>query len=434
MKLNCLLNILLALFILDCCRTHAAEVNRFPIGPAYANDAVNADVFRVSALASANGFQFVTYYAPDGRIVVGRRKIGETLWDLAVQDFRGNVRDAHNDVVLGISSDGIVHLSYDHHGSPLHYRISQLPYDIHHFSKLLPMTGQTERRVTYPQFLASPDGSFYFFYRDGSSGNGSLCVNRYDAKSKTWSIVAHPLINGEHQCNPYWWRPAFGKDGSIHLAWCWRDTGRVETNHDICYTRSNDGGRTWVRSDGSKQIIPITRNNAEVVMAIARGSNLINQCSSAVDRAGRPHLVQYFNDSTGIPQYFDVWFDGNKWRKSQVSHRTGKFSLSGGGSLAIPLSRPEIAAAPDRTIVLIAREADAGGGIRLYKSDPTFTHWRVIDLLKENLADWEPSYDLARLRNDGVLSLFVLAVKQGNHERTTHFGPQQASVVETRLP
>src|SRR5439155_10100201 len=150
-------------------------------------------------------------------------------------------------------------------------------------------------------------------------------------------------IDGQNKRRPYWWRTSAGPDGSLHIAWCWRDSPDASTNHDLCYARSNDGGKTWLRSDGKPQVVPITLENAEVVSPIAKGSNLINQCSSAVDADGHPHLVQYLNDGHGVPQYFDVWFDGSTWHRSQVSHRTAKFSISGGGSLAIPISRPEVA-------------------------------------------------------------------------------------------
>ncbi len=409
-------------------------VTRMPLGMAYASDAVNTPVFRVSAVLSAAGHQFATYYAPDGSIVLARREIGSTTWDIAVQSFKGNFKDAHNDVVLGISSDGILHLSYDHHGNPLHYRVSTKPYDIHSLSEPRPMTGKEEEHVTYPQFISAPDGTLYFFYRDGASGNGTLCINRYDVTTKTWQVVAHPLVDGENKCNPYWWRPAIGADGTIHLAWCWRDSPDASSNHDLCYTRSSDGGKTWQRSDGKPQELPITQENAEVVELIKKGSNLINQCSAAVDASGNPHLAQYFNDADGSPQYFDVWFDGSKWHKSQVSHRTSKFHIGGGGTLAIPISRPEIAITKTGTVCLITRDADAGGGIRLYQAKAPYQNWTTVDLTHEDLGNWEPSYDLSRLRDDSILSLFVLPVQQGNHERTTSFPPQQAIILETPLP
>lgn len=42
------------------------------------------------------------------------------------------------------------------------------------------MTGQRERKATYPQFLVGPEGELTFTYRDGGSGNSDQIVNRYD--------------------------------------------------------------------------------------------------------------------------------------------------------------------------------------------------------------------------------------------------------------
>jgi hypothetical protein len=401
---------------------------------AFASDAVNTAIFRCNALVTAGQFQFVCYYAPDGSVVVGRREASDSKWDLETMSFKGNVKDAHNVVVLGVSSDGLLHLSYDHHGNKLHYRLSANPYDIHSFGDEQPMTGHLEDHVTYPQFISGSDGTLYFFYRDGASGNGTLGLNRYDSASKKWQTMHHPLIDGENQCNPYWWRPAAGPDGSLHVAWCWRDSPDASTNHDLCYTRSNDGGKTWIRSDGSPQKVPIIRSNAEVVDPISKGSNLINQCSLAVDPDGQPHLVQYFNDDSGCPQYYDEWFDGSKWHRSQVSHRTAKFSISGGGTLAIPISRPEVAISKSGTVYVITRDAEVGGGIRLYRASKPYETWEAIDLTHDDLGNWEPSYDPIALRDSGVLSLFVLPVQQGSHEKTTSYPPQEAAVLQVMLP
>jgi BNR repeat-containing family member len=409
------------------------SITRIPIGPAYASDAVNTSIFRVNAVTTSGSRQFVTYYAPDGRVVVGERNLPGATWDLAVQSFKGNIHDSHNDVVLGISADGLLHLAYNHHDNPLHYRVSERPFDIRSFGDPRPMTGKDERRVTYPQFLNAPDGTLYFFYRDGASGNGSLCLNRYDMKSKSWQAVQHPLIDGQGKRNPYWWRPSIGTDGTIYLGWCWRDTPNAQTNHDLCFACSKDGGHTWLRSDGQSQSLPITAENAQVIDPIPTGSNLINQCSSAVDSQGHCHLVQYFDDDAGVPQYFDEWFDGQTWHKAQVSHRTVKFSLTGGGALAIPISRPEVAIAPDDTVYVITRDAEVGGGIRLYQASAPYHDWKTVDLTHSDLGNWEPMYDLNRFRDCGVLSLFVLPVEQGNHERTTNFGPHEAAIVEVPL-
>jgi hypothetical protein len=408
-------------------------MKRIPLGTAFADDAVNTSIFRVNSVISAGNYQFAAYYAADASVVVARRDLGSVKWDIATQPFKGNVADAHNDVVLGISADGLVHVSYDHHGNPLHYRVSGKPFDIHSFGDTQPMTGRDEEHVTYPQFISAPDGRLYFFYRDGASGNGTLCLNRYNVESKSWTAVQHPLVDGEGKCNPYWWRPSIATDGAIHLAWCWRDTPNAETNHDLCYSFSKDGGRTWLRSDGEPQQLPITRENAEVIDAIHKGSNLINQCSSAVDAQGHCHLAQYFNDTGGVPQYFHEWFDGRAWHKNQVTHRTVPFLLSGGGSLAIPISRPEIAIKHDGIVCLITRDAEAGGGIRLYEATMPYEKWWPIDVSHDDLGYWEPTYDRARLTDAGILSLFILPVQQGNHERMTKFGAHVAEIMEIDL-
>ena len=210
------------------------EVYRSNPGLAYAATGVNACIFRINALTSFGGRQYVTYYDVNGFVVVGERSLESQTWTTHRLPIQGNVADAHNSTVIGISSDGRIHLCYDHYNHPLHYRVSKRPGEIA-FGRERTMTGQTESHVCYPTFLNSPDGSFYFMYRDGASGNGVLCLNRYGKNGK-WTALHHPLIDGQGRASPYWWRPDFGPDGTIHLAWCWRSGFDANTNHDICYT------------------------------------------------------------------------------------------------------------------------------------------------------------------------------------------------------
>jgi hypothetical protein len=69
---------LICLIAIACAVASGADepsITRLPIGLAYASDAVNTPVFRVSAVLTAAGHQFATYYAPDGSVVVARREI-----------------------------------------------------------------------------------------------------------------------------------------------------------------------------------------------------------------------------------------------------------------------------------------------------------------------------------------------------------------------
>src|SRR5439155_12475017 len=164
--------------------------------------------------------------------------------------------------------DGYLHVSWGHHGNPLHYVRGKDPGSLE-FGSPSSMTGQNESNVTYPQLFRLPDGNLIFLFRDGASGRGNLVVNRYHTKSRTWTQVHANLISGENQRNAYPQACVDGR-GSVHMSWVWRDSGDVATNHDLCYARSDDGGRTWKKSDGSAYAIPITAATAEVATHISQ--------------------------------------------------------------------------------------------------------------------------------------------------------------------
>ena len=66
----------------------------------------------------------------------------------------------------------------------------------------------------------------------------------YDAETQTWQRLHDNLISGENQRNAYW-QACVGADGTLHVSFNWRETWGVETNHDICYAKSEDGGETY---------------------------------------------------------------------------------------------------------------------------------------------------------------------------------------------
>ena len=88
---------------------------------------VNGQTFQQDALASFGGSQYAAYYDSARRLCVARRRAGESQWEVirfGDYHFKGN--DSHNVAVLGICpADGTIHLAFDHHGSPLHYRVSR---------------------------------------------------------------------------------------------------------------------------------------------------------------------------------------------------------------------------------------------------------------------------------------------------------------------
>lgn len=51
-------------------------VREVPVAPGYAAMSVNTAVFRGSSLVSDSDHQFIVFYDPEGRVVVGRRALG----------------------------------------------------------------------------------------------------------------------------------------------------------------------------------------------------------------------------------------------------------------------------------------------------------------------------------------------------------------------
>ncbi len=377
------------------------------VGNGFAGSSVNSAIFRQQAICTFRDYQYLAYYDSTGQIVFARQQHGKEDWELFFTRLYGKIRDAHNVVSFAFDRLGYIHLCYDMHNDSLIYRQSVRPEDPYEFTALLPMTGQRETKVTYPQFINAPDSTLYFFYRDGSSGNGDLMLNRYDATSRVWSVVQHPLITGEGQRNPYWMTPTFDAAGALHVAWCWRDTPDVNTNHDICYAVSPTGGKTWLASSGLTYQLPITQANAEVIAPIPQGSGLINQCSMAVDGQNRPHIAYYRSDDKGVPQYFHLWWDNRSWHEDQVTQRTFRFDLAGRGTRYLMISRPQIAVDKDAVVYLIFRDEEKGGRSRIAKSlrEP-YTQWQEFDIYGESMFAWEPNYDLSYWQQKNELHLF----------------------------
>lgn len=165
----------------------------------------------------------------------------------------------------------------------------------------------------------------------------------------------------------------------------------VETNHDLCYACSSDGGKTWQKSNGETYNLPIREANAEYACRIPQNSELINQTSMSADTEGHPYIVTYWRDTDStIPQYRLVWHDGINWHNRPIMNRTQAFSLKGGGTKMIPISRPRIAVDKGRAFFLF-RDAERGSKVSMaYTADLKSGEWQVTDLTDFSVDAWEP--------------------------------------------
>ncbi|WP_207393591.1 BNR repeat-containing protein [Duganella aceris] len=410
-----------------------AGVTTSVVGDGWANNSVNAVVFRKNSLVTHGDQQYIGYYDAERYLVLGKRKLGTSKWTLRRSAWQGNTADAHNAISIMVDGDGYLHVSWDHHNNPLRYARGVAPGSLELGPKLA-MTGADENEVSYPEFYRLPDGKLLFFYRLGGSGRGDLVINRYDVKLRRWTRLHTNLITGEGKRNAYW-QAFLDHRGTLHLSWVWRESPDVASNHDLAYARSRDGGVTWETSAGKPYALPIDAASAEYALRIPRNSELINQTSMAADKDGHPYIASYWRDAgSTVPQYHVVFHDGAGWTARALDFRKTAFSLSGQGTKAIPIARPQIMVSMSGPGgLLVFRDEERGSKVSVVSvSDFAAGKWSVADLTDASVGAWEPSFDTELWRRSGTLSLFVQKVSQVDGEGQAQVPPQPVTVLDWR--
>ncbi|MBK7873360.1 MAG: BNR repeat-containing protein [Saprospiraceae bacterium] len=431
-KPESLIILLLFIFLYGACNS----VTQSKIGLGWAKNSVNTVVFRKNALTTHQEYQYTAYYDSSGYVILAKRKLSSTKWEVNKTNLKGRVADAHNTISIMVDGDGYLHLTWDHHNNALNYCKSMMPNSLQ-MSQPVDMIGAEEEDVTYPEFHRLPNGDLLFMYRQGVSGRGNLVINRYYISTKTWQRLHSILIDGEGERNAYW-QAFVDEKGIIHLSWVWRETWDVATNHDLCYARSVDGGKTWQKSTNEVYQLPIKQSTAEYAALIPMKSELINQTSMYADRNGNPHIVSYWTpQGTMIPQYHIIYNTGNGWRTQQVSSRTSPFSLSGGGTKKIPIARPQLVL-DDLKIsakeYLSFRDEERGNKVSISVSeDLNEQNWQTFDVAETNLGSWEPNYDTELWKRKYKLHLFVQRTGQGDGEQLEELSPQNIFILSVDL-
>lgn len=429
-KANHILTILTAIL----CTLSGHAQTLIAVADGWAGNSVNATVFRKNSLVTYQNTQFIAYYNADGYVVLGKRRVDDTKWTLNKTQYKGNVTDAHNTISIMVDGNGYLHIAWDHHGNPLRYAKSITPLALE-LGEQQPMSGEIESNVTYPEFFRMPNGDLIFMYRDGQSGQGNLVLNHYDVQTKKWTQVQKNLIDGEGKRNAYW-QACVDNKGTIHLSWVWRETWDVATNHDLCYAKSDDGGKTWQTSEGKKYTLPINASIAEYICNITQNSELINQTSMTADNYGNPYIATYWREqSSSIPQYHIVYKNGKKWSNVNLGFRQTPFSLKGGGTKRIPISRPQLAAKIEGknniSLILLFRDEERGTKVSMATcNNINKNKWDITDLTDFSVGSWEPSYDTELWRDKGLLHVFIQNVEQVDGEGKSNIPPQQINVLE----
>jgi rhamnogalacturonyl hydrolase YesR len=393
-------------------------------GDGYAGSSVNVVAGLQNTIVTERGVQYAAFYAADGTLVLARRAVGSDAWTTVRTELRGTVADAHNTVAIAVDGAGVLHVAWDHHGGPLNYRRGTAPGSLE-LGPAEKMTARREDRVTYPSFLRLPDGDLLFLYRDGASGRGDLALNRYDVETRRWATVQARLVNGEGKRSAYA-SAVLDRKGGLHLAWVWRDSPDVATNHDLAYARSTDGGVTWTSAAGAGLPLPFTAGNADYALRIPSGRSLMNPPSLAIDEDGRPYLASYWApEGSGVPQYHLVHHDGTAWRTHVVTQRTTPFVLGGTGTKRAPLSRAALFTMRGwrrpREVFLVYRDDERGGRVVVSEcrdfAKPA--DWTVRELTADSVGAWEPSFDPLQWYRFQQVHLLVQHVAQRDGDDRT---------------
>ncbi len=399
----------------------------------WAKNSVNTTILRKNSLVTFNDTQFTAFYDSTGHVVLAKRQLGTDQWLVKQTRYTGKITDAHNSISIMVDGDGYLHMAWNHHNDSLRYCKSIAP-GLLELTEKLSMIGRDEVKVTYPEFYRLPSGDLIFLYRVGKSGDGKLVMNRYNLVKREWVRLQDNLIDGEGERNAYW-QFAVDLQGTFHLSWVWRETGDVATNHDMCYAKSTDGGVTWIKTTGELCQIPINKNNAEYAVRISQNSELINQTSMCADSKGRPYIATFYRqDKSSIPQYHLIYHDGKAWQTRQVSDRETPFSLSGGGTKRIPMSRPVIIVDDlnDRDAAyMLFRDIESENRVMVAVcKDLTTDKWENKPLSTKSVGAWEPSYDIELWKMNKILHIFVQNSGQGDGEKLETLPSQMVSVIE----
>jgi hypothetical protein len=407
--------------------------------------AINGLAFQQDALVSHRGWQYLAYYDAARHVCLARRELPDGVWQiLRFEDYDFASNDAHNTISLGISArDGTIHLAFDHHGDPLHYRVSRpgvasdpeaLEWEPSLFGPVIPELEEGRSiRITYPRFVPTPDGGLQFCYRQGGSGNGDRMLVDYDPVRGVWTGT-RMIDSGEgrfedeegvsdSRCsypNGY----DYGPRGRLHVTLVWRESSQG-SNHDLAYAYSEDGGRAWLNNRGEVLSGPPRVDSPGItVVEIGRGLGLMNTHGQAVDSKGRIHTVMWHSTEASLAaagsapgrerwgpaearRYHHYWRDlEGKWHHQELPGLAG--------------SRPKLFIdARDNAVLIFGSQNGPASDLEIAVATAAsgWTDWRIAHTERGPFVG-EMLGDRTRWVEEGILSVMVQDTPSQPHDPT----------------
>ncbi|USP72786.1 uncharacterized protein yc1106_00060 [Curvularia clavata] len=376
---------------------------------------LNGLSFQQHALTTFGDYQYVAFYKTASGygkhyVNLGRRRISPTVgaWQyFAFTDYEQTTLDEHNTISVGISGDGRIHLSFDHHDVPLNYRVSNAG-----IAKTIPsewtasafgtvqhsLPGSTGpwTPLTYPRFELIDGGDLLMEFRIGQSGAGDSYIHRYSASTGKWSAVGK-YFQGED--NNAYINGISSQGGKLFVSWTVRETPDASTNHDFFFAFSEDAGKSWKQTNGQSVAVPMKPSTPGVkVYTIPQNSQIINQEAQFADQKGRFHALMRDN-TTGTAQFYHY-----------MRTPEGKFSkiaINAPGLSPPPYLayRGKIVATGDNVIAILPDQPKMTIQLWTATAGANYNDWKKLADIPNSAG--EPLVDETRLKNFGVLSLFV---------------------------
>lgn len=241
--------------------------------------------------------------------------------------------DSHNSVALAFDSAGRLQVAGNMHASPLVYGSANTPDTVSGIT-LTPMTGHDEKKVTYPNFVTGVDGTLYFSYRNGVSGNGEWYVNTRYGRSwkRTLDVPIFSSTWNGLPTNAYPTPFKVFKDGYVHLAIVWRRSPDVASNYAITYVRTRDFVH-WEDHRGHQIKPPVTPGNSDVVDTVGEGNGLLNSARVDLTKNGSPVIAytKYGPDGRNVMVLASP--SSNGWYRSTIATASRQTVLEGTGTV-----------------------------------------------------------------------------------------------------
>ena len=428
----------------------APYVRLLKIGRMFSGNYINVNIARDTVLFTRDNYQYLSYYNPEGFIVVGRRELHASYFEkywVPIPAFKApqfsskeadfDLHDPHNFISTQMDGDGFIHLAYGQHNKSLKYLRSKNPHDISQWETQRKLDVSVDQRnVTYVSFVLLKNGDLLALYRVGAAGSGYYVLLRYEVKNKTWKVLFDPFITDDGKSSPYLWRPVVSPDGVVHIAWTWRFSdyknakdGPLKnphfsgfTNQNICYAKSLDEGKTWLCSSGSAYGLPIKRikndkADAEVIQEIPMGQDFFNHYGADYDASGQPQFTytRWNNAQKRVPQQWHLHRTGKGWQSDIVTDYREHFSwtaLQQQGLASTYLSRPSMVVdTKTDTAIVISRSRENANQVELYLSGSgDYAKWRQQIVYPGSTGGWEPQLDLDLWHRTSRLQMILAGI------------------------